>query len=169
MRDRTNVPSPRFISLGRAVLLAAISVGCSASALSIQARTADTIARSVNAASTPVIAVYREAQLRVVGELCPSAEHCDGPAVRSAVAAIRARWALVWASHDSLRVILDTWSVQIETCARAQGAACTPDVLAMAGRVLAIATTWRCALRAVGVADPIPLPVTCAGADGGAP
>lgn len=149
----------------RLALLLTLTVGCGASGLAIQARVADTVGRTVNASAATLTAAYSDAQHAALDAHCPSVEHCDGPAARTAVDAVRARWRLVLAAHDSLRIIHDTWSQQIEACARTESRdRCTPDVISMASRVLTVANTWRCALRGVGVADPIPLPLTCTGA-----
>lgn len=146
-------------------LVCALLCGCGASGLAIQARVADTVGRSVNAAAVPLTAAYEAAQRAAIDEHCPSVARCDGPAARAAVDGVRSRWRLVLAAHDSLRIIHETWSQQIEACARTQSRdRCTPNVVEMAGRVLTVANTWRCALRGVGVADPIPLPLTCTGA-----
>lgn len=150
--------------------LALLVAGCSASALSIQARTADTIARSVNAASAEVLAEYRREQNDALDRHCPSAERCDGPAARVAVDAVRAAWRPVMVAHESLRSLHSSWAAAIEGCARqTQRAACTPDVGRVVSQVIDGARDLRCALRAAGHADldPIPGDPGCA-RDGGA-
>lgn len=168
--ERWTVPH-YAVAIGLVIGLAAACsglAGCGPSAVAIQARTADTIGRTVNASTGPLTEAYEAAQRAEVERVCPErAAPCDRATVQAAVEAVRARWGVVRAAHDSLRLIHDTWAGQIEACARSTARdACSPQVFEMAGRVIEVANTWRCALRAVGVQDPIPLPLSCAPAPG---
>lgn len=143
--------------------------GCSASALAVQARIADTVARAANAARPLVLTEYRAAQVAVLDRDCPSAQQCAPEAARAGVAEVRRLWSPVWVAADSARAVHDLWAEAIRQCAeQANRATCTPQVQAMALRFVERVQEWRCALRAVGRTDLDALPLPPPQCSGGA-
>lgn len=158
----------------RFALFALVLAGCSASEVRRQAVAADTIARAANAGldvltgpqgATKISGLYETQQLDAARAACGNTRPCADPeAARDAVLAVRARWAPVWSAWALASVAHSAWASQLRRCQEQSddaGTACTVDLAALGGSVLAKVSTLRCAMRGLGVADPFPGTVTC--------
>ena len=158
------------IALGLALGVIAIAAthGCSASAVKRQAVAADAIGRTLNGALPSVLQAYKQQQLDVAQLACGHTTPCADPeAARDAVMAVRAKWAPVWLAWELSRAAHDAWADQLDRCQReADAGDCAPSLAGLAATAVEHATELRCALRAVGVDDPLPGAAVC-GKDGG--
>lgn len=167
--------TPQVLSLvlGVIVGIAAVALlldltGCSASAVKRQAVAADVIGRTLNGALPSVLEAYKRQQLDVAEIACGHVVPCADPeAARDAVTAVRAKWAPVWLAWELSRAAHDAWADQLDRCQRDVDAGdCAPSLAGLAATAVEHATELRCALRAVGVSDPLPGVAAC-GKDGG--
>lgn len=132
----------------QALMLATAS--CNGSGLQVQARTADAVADSANAALPILIQRYREQGFRELQQL--KEQGATKAEARSAVERIEDEWRPIWNAWESLSIAQAGWAAAIES---------GDDVTA----ALVELRTAYCELRAVWPSDlpAIPLaPVNCA-------
>jgi len=145
-----------------ALVLAPLT-GCSASAVHVQAVTADTVGRTSNGA-TKVARLFYFDQMRVAFETaCSNTKPCPDPqAGRAAQAAVMARWAPVWASWVLLEVAQNAWADQLDRCQGLQiddagvipdAANCGPQLSELMLTLATHTTEVRCGLVGLGVPD----------------
>uniref|UniRef100_A0A6M3INU5 Uncharacterized protein n=1 Tax=viral metagenome TaxID=1070528 RepID=A0A6M3INU5_9ZZZZ len=95
--------------------------GCSPAALDLQARAADVVARSANAALPALVEAYQAEGEEVVAR-CDSLDEA-----RAGLDAVRARWAPVWSAWDALETVHELWETTLE--AGGDAAVIWPSVL----------------------------------------
>lgn len=86
--------------------LALSLLGCTPSALQVQAATADAIARGVNAASPLIVGAYES-------DCDAAVDHAPAGEGKAALVECRKRWRPAWASLEALAAGLDAWSAQL--------------------------------------------------------
>ena len=143
-----------------ALVLAPLT-GCSASAVHVQAVTADTVGRVSNGALTVVLQVYKDQQLAAYHAACGNTTPCADPqAAREAVLAVRGKWAPVWGAWTLVGVAHGAWADQLDRCQGIQADAgedagnCGPALSELAFTLLKRMTALRCGLVGLGVDDP---------------
>lgn len=145
---------------------------CSASAVQVQSRAADTTARALNGVLPVWLAEADRAAERAGLAACDLDAGADRATCRAAALAAydaaRVRWRSVAVAWDATAAAHDAWRVTLEGCRASHATTCMPGLDA-AARYLATATAWRCAVRAVGHAEWDPLPGAPACSDGGVP
>jgi len=97
----------RFFRLLGVIVLLALG-GCDAGALQIQAQTANAVASAANAGLPVLVERYKSEGDAAIERAATRAEAETG------VAAVKERWAPVWAAWEALRVAEDGWAVAIE-------------------------------------------------------
>lgn len=159
----------------RMLALVLVLVACGGDSLRTQARSLEVSARLFNAGMPLWIRAYEQEGRSSIDAACGARgpAECPRSVGEQALAIHSRRWSVVAVAWESTRVTHDAWRAEVQRCRRlaANDATCNFSVPQLAGRFLATAMQWRCAVRAVGRADLDPLGehlLQCSG-DAGAP
>ena len=112
-------------------IAAVVTPGCGASAQQVQARVADTMAKSVNEAKEQLLVIYEKEGDAAIP--APDRETSDAQ-----LAAVCDRWAPVWAAIKAFAVVHDQWATAIEQ----GGAVDLEGVLAGFCKFVGLAKPW---------------------------
>jgi hypothetical protein len=134
------------------VIVASEMQACSASQVHTQAVVATGAADGFNRAQPLVLQAYEQQAEAAARAVC-----CDRARMEAAAAVVDHRWLPVFVSWEATRVAHDRWRTDLNVCQLlvADGGMCTIDLASEEQAFLAAALTSRCALAALGVADPL--------------